>query len=138
MSVLRHFLTGQFLGFVLVGGVAAVGHWLARIAIDRYVSYLTALVLAYPVGIALGYILNVTFVFSGNPDRRVREVSTYALLNIAMFPVVVAVSWVLSEAVFPALEMTYRPREIAHAIGVLSPVALNFLLHKFITFRTEE
>jgi len=136
LSILRPFLTAQFLRFVMVGGVAATGHWLARIAIDRHVSYLAALVLAYPVGIALGYLLNVTFVFSSNPDRRLKEISTYALLTIAMFPIVIAVSWGISELVFTPLGMTYHPREIAHAIGVLSPVAISFLLHKFLTFKT--
>lgn len=132
--MLNHFISRQFALFLLVGGGAAVLHWLARVFIDLFASYFVALVLAYGVGIAAGYTLNAMFVFSSNKEQRAREVFLFSAFNIAMLPVVLGVSWTLSELLFPAIGMTWHAREIAHAIGIITPVFANFLFHKFVTF----
>jgi len=132
--VMGHFMTRQFALFLLIGGGAAGLHWLARVVIDVFTGYLVALVLAYAVGISAGYILNALFVFSSNRERRAREILLFTSFNLSMLPVVLGVSWTLSELVFPTIPLTWHAREIAHAIGVITPVFANFLFHKFVTF----
>ena len=129
------FVSWQFIRFVLVGGVAAVLHWLARYLLNPLTGYVAALVLAYMIGIAVGYILNALFVFSDAKTRRRKQIAYFVAFNLLMAPVVIGVAYILSEYVFARFTWMAHPREIAHAIGVASPIFINFLLHKFFTFK---
>jgi putative flippase GtrA len=134
-SVFRLFVSWQFLKFLLVGATAAAVHWLARFLLTEPVGYEWALVLAYGVGIAAGYGLNAAFVFSQAVTTRRQQVVYFVVFNLMMAPVVIGVAYLLSEYVFPSAGWTYNSRGIAHGIGVASPIFINFLLHKFFTFK---
>lgn len=134
-SFLSLFFSQQFLKFLLAGGVAALTHWYARYALTPALGYVSALVVAYAVGIAVGYILNAWLVFSNAKTTRAKQMRYFVLFNLAMAPIVILLSYFLSEFAFSSSRMTYHPREIAHALAVTSPIFINFLFHKFFTFR---
>jgi putative flippase GtrA len=134
-SVLDLFVSWQFLKFLLVGATAAGVHWLARYLLTEPVGYEWALVLAYGVGITVGYCLNAVFVFSEAVTTRRQQVTYFVAFNLMMAPVVIGIAYALSEYLFPAIGWTYNPRGVAHGIGVASPIFINFLLHKFFTFK---
>lgn len=134
-AVLSLFLSVQFLKFLLVGATAALAHWLARFLLTGLVGYEWALVLAYAVGIFVGYGLNAVFVFSDAVTTRRQQVTYFVAFNLMMAPVVIGIAYALSEYAFPAIGWTYNPRGVAHGIGVASPIFINFLLHKFFTFK---
>lgn len=129
------FFSTQFLKFLLVGGLAAFLHWYARYLLTPLMGYVWALCLAYAIGISVGYVLNAVFVFSKAQNARSKQIGYFVLFNLLMAPVVIVLSYLLSEVVFASVGMSYHPREIAHGIGVASPVFINFLLHKFLTFK---
>lgn len=134
-GLVRLFLTPQFFKFLMVGGLAAFLHWMARYLLTPLIGYVWALVLAYAFGIFVGYTLNAWLVFSEAKTKRRQQVIYFTVFNLLMAPVVIGVAYVLSEYVFKWAGWTYHPREFAHAIGVASPIFFNFLLHKFFTFK---
>lgn len=134
-AVLELFVSWQFVKFVLVGATAASIHWLARYLLTAPIGYEWSLVLAYALGIAVGYGLNAAFVFSNAATTRRRQVLYFVAFNLLMAPFVIGISYALSEYLFPAIGWVYNPRGVAHGIGVASPIFVNFLLHKFFTFK---
>jgi putative flippase GtrA len=133
--LLAFYLTGQFGRFLLVGGVALICHWLSRFGFNLFVSYAWAIVLAYLVGIAVAFTLNKIYVFPYSRRSLNFEMFFFFLVNIAAFPVVWAVAYLLGERVLAPL----MPREIAlalaHGFAITLPVFVNYALHKLVTFR---
>jgi len=127
--------SGQFVRFLAVGGIALVFHWLSRFAFNVFVPYAWAIVLAYLVGIAVAFTLNKCYVFPYSRRALNFEMSVFFLVNIAAFPVVWAVAYLLGEW----LLVDYLPRQmalaIAHGFAITLPVFVNYALHKLITFR---
>lgn len=133
-KILEIFATVQFLKFLFVGGLASILHWGSRIYFNNFFSYEYSLLLAYFVGIAVAYILNARFVFSSNSQQKVREIVNFAGFNLLMLPIVFSVSYMLSEWLFLGYLDIDSSRKLAHAMGVLAPVFVNFTYHKFVTF----
>jgi putative flippase GtrA len=133
--LLSLYVSVQFGRFLLVGGVALALHWLSRFIFNWFVGYGWAIVLAYGVGMFVGFILNKVYVFPYSERPLHFEASFFLLVNIVAFPVVWAVAYILGEWVFPK----WMPKELAlalgHAFAIVLPVFANFALHKFITFR---
>ena len=67
--VIKVFFTKQFLLFLAVGSIAAVLHWSARLLLNVWMPFAIAVIVAYGVGITVGFLLNSVFVFpnSGKP-----------------------------------------------------------------------
>jgi putative flippase GtrA len=133
--ILSLYASAQFGRFLLVGGVALALHWLSRFIFNWFVSYGWAIVLAYAVGMFVGFILNKVYVFPYSERPLYFEASVFVLVNVVAFPLVWAVAYVLGEWVL----QRWMSREIAlasaHAFAITLPVFANFALHKFITFR---
>lgn len=131
--MIGHFLTRQFLLFLMVGGLAAFLHWLARIALSRWFSFSTAVVLAYCVGMAVAFTLNALYVFPGSDKARHLQARDFVLVNLAFLPVV----WLASVQLVKPLtvwEIPF-PEAIAHGMAVLLPTLMTFLIYKFFAFK---
>lgn len=135
LSLQQIYISRQFARFLAAGGTAALLHWLARFAFDAFMSFGLAVVLAYAVGILVAFVLNRTFVFprSARPVRD--EMAIFTIVNIASFPLVVAISVLMGVYVLPQFLSLELAKAIGHGAGVLSPVLVNFAAHKWITFR---
>jgi len=129
------YLSRQFGGFLLAGGLAAIANWISRFVFNLVMSYAAAIVAAYAVGMAVAFVLNKRYVFPYSRRPVAAEMSFFVLFNLAAFPVVWATAYVLGERLLPGL----LPRQLALALGhgcaVVVPALVNFVLHKFITFR---
>jgi putative flippase GtrA len=129
------YLTGQFGRFVLAGGLAALVNWLSRFVFNLVMSYAAAIVAAFALGMTVAFVLNKRFVFPYSRRPVAAEISFFVLFNLAAFPVVWVIAYVLGERLLPEL----LPRQLALALGhgcaVAVPALLNFVLHKSITFR---
>lgn len=132
--MLKVFLSRQFVAYLLVGASAALLHWLARIAINQFLSYSTAVVLAYGVGMTVAFILNRSFVFPLSDKPIQKQIRDFMLINISFFPVVWGVSLALNSW-FRGLGMVLYTQGLAHAIAISLPVLATFLLYKFVAFR---
>ena len=56
------------------------------------------------------------------------------MVNVMSFLVVLGVSVGLADYAFPAIGMTWHAHDVAHLIGVLSPIVLSFYAHKHFSF----
>ena len=133
--VLSLYLSGQFGRFLLAGGLAAIVNWVSRFAFNLAMSYAAAIVAAYALGMAVAFVLNKRYVFPFSERPLAAEMSFFVLFNLAAFPVVWVIAYLLGERLLPGL----LPRQLALALGhgcaVAVPALVNFVLHKFITFR---
>ena len=129
------YLSGQFGRFLLAGGLAALVNWLSRFVFNLAMSYAAAIVAAFALGMAVAFVLNKRYVFPYSQRTVAAEVSFFVLFNLAAFPVVWVIAYLLGERFLPGL----MPRQLALALGhgcaVAIPALVNFVLHKFITFR---
>jgi len=63
------------------------------------------------------------------------EFIRFAIVNAVSFAQVWIVSVGLARLVFPAIGFGWQAETTAHVIGVLSPVATNYVLHERFSFR---
>jgi len=132
--MLRHFVSRQFAGFLLVGGFAALLHWLARILLSLLMPYSWAVALAYGVGMGTAFILNSYYVFPASDKPVDKQARDFVMINAAFFPVVWIVSIQLNGFLI-SQGMDRYTEEVAHALAISLPVLGTFLLYKFIAFR---
>jgi putative flippase GtrA len=130
------YVSEQFGRFLVVGGVALLLHWLSRFVFSWFVSYGWAIVLAYSVGILVGFVLNKIYVFPYSERSLNFEMFFFVFVNVAVFPVVWIVAYALGEWVLPNWMRPELALALGHGIAIVVPVFVNFALHKFITFRS--
>ncbi len=135
--LIRTFLTPQFGRFLLVGGVAAGLQWTSRFLFSLYMPYAWAIVCAFFVGLFSGYCLNALFVFRGSRGSRIRQISYFSAINVLALPFVWGVSMVLGAWALPRIMPLGLAQSVGNGVGILSPVAFNFVLHRAVTFRSE-
>lgn len=134
LEMLRDLLSRREVLFLLVGGtntvlglaVFALLYWLW----GDTLHYLGALVLAYAVGIAVGFTLQRRFVF------RVRG---NVLLDLVRYTGVQAVALALNSAVLPVLvEAAGLPVLPAQVVSLVVVVVATYFAHLLFSFRRPE
>lgn len=115
------FLSRQFAIFVIVGIVATMAHWAYRYLADQFMPYAEALVLAYLLSLASGFLLTRYFVFPLSAKPIAHQVSYFVIFQLAMFPVVFGISYGLSEFVLNCFMTIAASRGLAHALAVATP-----------------
>ena len=124
----------RFVRFLVTGGIAAAVNIAAREILNRAMSYEAAVAVAYLAGMATAFVLARIFVFEASGAAMHREFGRFALVNALAFVQVWLVSVGLARLVFPALGFTRHADTVAHVLGVASPVAVSYLLHKRFSF----
>ena len=128
--MIGHFLSRQFLGFVLTGGIAAAVNFGSRILYNQWMDFSPAVVLAYLTGMVTAFILAKVFVFTRSRQSLQRSASFFVLVNL----IAVAQTWLISMGLafylLPKLGVSQYVLEIAHAVGVAVPVFTSYLGHK--------
>jgi putative flippase GtrA len=132
--VIRHFFSRQFLGFVAVGGTAALLHWLARIALSQWLPFSLAVAMAYAVGMLVAFLLNSVFVFHRSTRPRSLQARDFVVINLASFPIVWAAA-IGFEHALRALGLLHYTEALAHAIAISLPMLATFLIYKFHAFK---
>jgi len=125
----------RFAAFVITGGIAALVNIMARIAAGQVVGYGAGIGLGYLAGMVTAFLLARVFVFTSARRDAHRQFVRFAMVNALAFAQVWLVSEGLDRLVFPAIGFHWRGETVAHVIGVLSPVAGSYLLHKHFSFR---
>lgn len=133
--MIRHFMSRQFLVFLLTGGLAAAVNFGSRILYNQWCDFSTAVILAYLTGMVTAFVLARLFVFKQSSQSMQRSLLYFTLVNL----VAVVQTWLISMGLafylLPMLGITHFSREIAHAIGVAAPVFTSYLGHKRWSFR---
>jgi putative flippase GtrA len=133
--VISFYWSGQFAGFLLVGGIALLCHWLSRFAFSWFVGYGWAIILAYLVGMIVAFALNKIYVFRYSQQSLNFEIFVFFLVNIAAFPFVWITAYALGEWVLAGSLPRELALALAHGFAITLPVFVNFAVHKLVTFR---
>lgn len=128
-------LSLPFVRFAISGGLAAGINILSRIALSQIVSYQVAVTIAYLFGMTTAYVFMKLMVFEKSGQRVYQEYIRFALVNAVAFAQVWLVSMGLARYFLPAAGFGAHAETIGHVVGVLSPIATSYFLHKYFTFR---
>lgn len=140
MSLISSIPTGvhrQFVGFVMVGGVAAAANVGSRIVFSRWLPFPVAIVLAYIVGMTVAFTLNRLFVFRETINPLHRQAFWFTIVNLVAVAETLIVSLLLVDIVFPHIGFRWHTETVSHTIGVMAPIVTSFLGHRKFTFRID-
>lgn len=128
-------MTDQFVRFLVTGGIAAIVNLMSRRLLDLVMPFELAVAVAYLLGMTTAYVLARMFVFETLGCSVASEFWRFAAVNMVALVPVWSVSVGLARGLFPAIGFTWHADDIAHLIGVLSPVVTSYLGHRHFSFR---
>ena len=129
------FKSRQFVAFLITGGIAATANFGSRFFFSEYVSFGTAVILAYLVGMITAFVLAKLFVFKESQHSTKKEFMYFTLVNVVAIIQTYIISVGLTEYLFPRMQFTFYPEAVAHAVGVVFPVFTSFVGHKYFSFK---
>jgi putative flippase GtrA len=124
----------RFASFIVTGGIAALVNLASRWLLSHVVPYEAAVSVAYLFGMTTAFLLARLFVFKASGDSRLAEYGRFAVVNAFSFLVVLGVSAGMLRLVLPFIGWDWHAEEIAHILGVVSPVVLSYYAHKHYSF----
>lgn len=130
-----NFLSKQFVIFLLTGGTAAAVNFGSRILYNQWLSFSSAIVLAYVTGMVTAFILAKLFVFKDSQQALHKSIMFFCLVNLVAVLQTWLISMGLAYYLLPSLGVTQFVPEIAHATGVIVPVFSSYVGHKYWSFR---
>lgn len=134
--MISHFMSRQFMTFLLTGGVAAAVNFCSRIVYNLWVSFSAAVIIAYITGMITAFVLAKMFVFKESSQSLNRSIFFFTLINL----VAVLQTWLISMAmvyyVLPSMGVNFFNKELAHALGIVVPVFTSYLGHKHFSFKS--
>jgi putative flippase GtrA len=130
-------LKSQFARFLVVGGIAASVNFASRIALSRWLPYATAIALAYCCGLVTAFVLNRCYVFTDAANRLHHQALWFIAVNAIALAQTLLVSLLFQHQILPWVGITSHTQEIAHAIGIITPIFTSYLGHKRLSFRAD-
>ncbi|MBO9136816.1 GtrA family protein [Rhizobium sp. B230/85] len=127
-------LSRPFIRFAISGGLAAGINILSRITLSQITPYSIAVTIAYLFGMTTAFVLMKLMVFKKSGQHLQQEYVRFALVNVIAFAQVWVVSVSLARYLLPAMGFQAHSDTIGHVIGVLSPIATSYFMHKYFTF----
>ena len=132
---MQSFISKQFLTFLLMGGIAAGVNFFSRIFYNQWMSFSTAIIIAYITGMITAFILMKFFVFKKSEHKLHNSIGIFILINLAAIIQVWLVSMLFDVYVLPSLNITSFAPEIAHLAGIVVPTFTSYFGHKHGSFR---
>ena len=133
---INDYFTKEFLLFLLCNGFAAVVNFCSRIVFSIWLDYTIAIVIAYICGMITAFTLNKFFVFNKRQASKTpRQFLIFAVVNVLAVAQTLLFSLLFRNVIFPGMNFTFYPDEVAHLIGVAIPVFTSFLGHKYFSFK---
>jgi putative flippase GtrA len=129
-------ISPRLLRFVLVSGIAALINFGSRIAFSLVMPYPAAIALAFCAGISSAFVLNRRFVFERATIPLREQMLWFTAVNLFALVQTMAISLTLEYWLFPAVGMRWHSEAVAHAIGIVFPIASSYLGHKKLSFRS--
>lgn len=134
-TIINDFCSPQFLRFFLAACTAALVNFVARVALDPWLGYGAAIIVAYLIGMVVSFLLYQRQVFAASEQPLYSEISFFALINLAGLFQTFIFSLGIYHWLLPMLDWTWKSKEIAHIIGMAIPVFSSFIGHKYLTFK---
>lgn len=123
----------EFARFLSVGGVAAAANLVSRYFLDLVLPFEAAVVLAYMVGMVVGFFLFKNTLFKGSVVDA-RRIMRFIWVNLFGATLAWAISSIMARHALPLVGWTWHPFEVAHLCGVAAPAITSYFLHKHYTF----
>ena len=133
--MIRQFLSREFIGFLVTGGIAAAVNFLSRIFYNQYCSFSSAVIFAYLTGMVTAFILAKIFVFKQSTQSIRRSAIIFSLVNVIAAAQTWLISMGLNYYLLPMLGLTRFIPEISSAVGIAFPVFTSYLGHKHWSFK---
>lgn len=130
------YVSKQFLMFLCTGGFAAAVNFGSRIFFNQFMSFSSAIILAYLMGMVTAFCLAKLFVFKDSSNSTTKSAFYFALVNLAAIVQTWAVSVLLAYYILPSIGVSSFVEEISHFVGVVVPVFTSFIGHKRLSFRS--
>ncbi|MDR2437059.1 MAG: GtrA family protein [Endomicrobium sp.] len=125
-----------FILFILSGFLAAMVNIVSRWILFHYLPYVLSITIAYILGMLTAFILFKIFVFDAKQSgRTLRESLIFVIVNLLALAQTIVISVLLVDYLFPYINFTFYPYDVAHIIGTGIPVITSFFLHKYWTFK---
>lgn len=124
----------QFIGFVMVSGIAGLANFGSRFLFSLAMPYAAAICAAFFVGMTTAFVLNRRFIFLGSKQSTKSQALRFLLVNLAALLQTLAISLLLARWLLPVLGWHWHPEAIAHAVGIAAPAITSYLAHKHWTF----
>jgi putative flippase GtrA len=128
-------LRKQFWRFLVAGGAAAAANFGSRFLFSQWVRYEWAIVLAFLVGLTLGFSLMRGYVFSASGKPIVPQLVMYLTVNLLALLQTMLVSVALDRWVLRSLGSVSVAQALAHLVGVLVPMVTSYFAHRSATFK---
>lgn len=126
----------KFFLFLLCGGIAALANIYSRVLFNNYLSYKVSIVLAYFIGLLVAFVLFKFIVFKKSKLHNVnKEIVKFIIVNVLALIQTFVVSLVFADYIFVWCNLSYHRYDIAHIIGVVTPVVTSYIFHSLFTFR---
>ena len=125
----------QLFLFLVTGGAAAGLNWGSRFVFSQFVSFETAIILSFIVGLLSGFFLMRTFVFDGTSKAVAPQVGRYIFINLIALAQTLTITLLLAEWLLPNIGIIDHTEALAHFAGVATPLATSYFGHKWYTFR---
>jgi len=127
-------LANQFSRFLAAGGIAASANFGSRFLFSEFVAFEAAVVLAFMVGLATGFLLSRAYVFMASANSLGREAIWYVIVNLLALAQTWLVSVYLARALGDGMGVELA-QATAHLAGIILPVISSYFGHKYLTFR---
>lgn len=124
----------EFGHFLVIGGISALTNLGSRYLLDLALPFEAAVVLAYAVGMTVGFALFQLTMFHGKNVLQARPMIRFVWVNLLGVTLTWAVSSLMARFFLPAIAWDWHPFEIAHLAGVAAPAISSYLLNKYYTF----
>lgn len=134
--MLTTFVSKQFLLFLCTGGFAAAVNFGSRIFFNQFMSFSSAIILAYLMGMITAFILAKCFVFKESNNSTAASAFYFTIINVVAVFQTWAVSLLLAYYLLPKLGISTYVEEISHLVGVVVPVFTSYIGHKHLSFKT--
>ena len=126
----------KFLLFLLFGGIAALANIYSRVIFNKFLSYKVSIVLAFFIGMLVAFLLFKFVVFKKkNLHNLNKEIVKFIIVNALALIQTFVVSLVFADYIFVWCNLSYHRYDIAHIIGVVTPVVTSYIFHSVFTFR---
>ena len=125
----------EFVRFVFAGGLAALTNLVARFVLDVWLPFEAAVIIAYVMGMAVAFVLFQRVIFGDPGSPAGRQIFRFCVVNAFSLLLTWAVSSALARLIFPGIGMTWRPFDVAHAVGVAVPAFAAYFGHKYYTYK---
>lgn len=133
--MLKAFRSKQFVAFIFAGGFAAVVNFGSRFFYNQFMTFGSAVIVAYITGMITAFVLSKLFVFQKSTHSTYKEFFYFTLVNLVAIVQTYVISIGLAEYAFPLMNMHFYPEAVAHAIGVMFPVFTSYIGHKHFSFK---